>query len=104
MNLWDFERIDWDDEEDENGNLAHCLEHGVDERVVDQVLREEPVEIKLKLVTAEFVVVGPDFGGAMWTILFDSSWKRGDWLRPVTGWESEPEEIEEWKRGRRRRR
>lgn len=71
MNLWGFERIDWDDEEDEHGNLAHCLEHGVDEAVVDQVLSEEPVEIKMRVQTAEFVVVGPDRGGTIWTLLFD---------------------------------
>lgn len=103
MNLWDFERIDWDDEEDESGNLAHCLERGIDEVVVDQVLSEEPIEIKMKLVSAEFAIVGPDKGGKMWTLLFDWSFKRGDWLRPVTGWESEPEEIAEWWRTRRHR-
>lgn len=98
MKLWDFEAIDWDDEDDEDGNLAHCLRHGVDERVVDEVLREEPVEIKLSLTTAEFAIVGPDRGGRIWTLLFDRSHKRGDWLRPVTGWKAEPEEVAEWKR------
>lgn len=100
MELWDFEVIDWDDEEDEDGNLAHCLQHGIDERVVDQVLRSEPVEVNMKLRTAEIAIIGPDYGGMIWTILFDRSWKRGDWLRPVTGWQSAPEEIEEWKRAR----
>lgn len=98
MNLWDFEGIDWDDEEEDGSNLAHCLLHGVTEVVVDDVLYEDPVEIKLKLRTAEFVIVGPDRGGAMWTLLFDRSFKRGDFLRPVTGWPSEPEEVQEWKR------
>jgi hypothetical protein len=103
MNLWDFEAIDWDDDEDEDGNLAHCRENGVNERVVDEVLREEPVEIRMKLQTAEFAIVGPDKGGGFWTILFDWSFKRGDWLRPITGWSAEPEEIKEWERGRRSR-
>ncbi len=102
MNLWDFEAIDWDDEEDPDGNLAHCLEHRVTERVVDQVLREEPVEVSIPLETAEFAIVGPDFGGTMWTLLFDWSYKRGDWLRPVTGWEAERQEIAEWEQGRSR--
>ena len=100
MDLSEFEEIDWDPEEDQHGNLAHCLESRVTERVVWQVLREEPVEIKMRLQTAEWAIVGPDSGGAMWTLLFDRSWKRGDWLRPVTGWESEPQEIADWKRGR----
>jgi hypothetical protein len=100
VNLWDFEAIDWDDEDDPDGNLAHCLEHDVNERVVDQVLREEPVDIKLHLQTAAIALLGPDFSGAMWTLLFDWSYKRGDWLRPVTGWPSEPAEIAEWEKGR----
>jgi len=101
LNLWDFERIDWDDEEDEDGNLHHCLQRGIDEAVVDQVLREEPVEIKMRLATADFAIVGPDLGGAKWTLLFDWSYKRGDWLRPITGWPAEPEEIAEWEKARR---
>jgi hypothetical protein len=71
VKLWDFEAIDWDDEEDLDGNLAHCLSRGVDERVVDEVLREDPVEINFKVVTAEIAIVGPDMGGNMWLLLFD---------------------------------
>lgn len=100
MNLWDFEAIDWDDDEDDDGNLAHCLRHGVDERVVDDVLSGEPVDIKMKLVTAEFSIVGPDRGGQLWTLLFNRSFKRGDWLRPVTGWRSDATEVAEWNRVR----
>lgn len=100
MNLWDFEAIDWDDEEDEEGNLAHCLRHGVDERVVDDVLREAPVEVKVNTKTAEIVVVGPDRGGTYWTLFFDWSFKREDWLRPITGREAKPDEIREWRRAR----
>lgn len=62
MNLWDFEAIDWDDEEDENGNLTHCLRHGVDERVVGDVLSGRPIQVRMKLHSAEFAVVGPDRG------------------------------------------
>ena len=64
LNLWDFEAIDWDDEQDQRGNLAHCLAHGVDERVVDQVLRGWPVEIVMEVKTAEIAIIGPDLGGA----------------------------------------
>jgi hypothetical protein len=95
-----FEQIDWDDEGDEGGNLAHCLEHGVDEQVVDGVLRvlsEQPVEVKMRLRTADFAVVGPDRDGqSMWTLLFDRSYKRGDWLRPITGWKAKSSEIARW--------
>ena len=97
FNPYDFEQIDWDDPEDEEGNLQHCLVHGVDELVVEEVLTERPVEVKLKLRSAEFSIVGPDrTWSRLWTLLFDRSWKRGDWLRPVTGWESKVAEIRAW--------
>lgn len=92
-----FEAIDWDEEDDEQGNLAHCLRHGVHELVVADVLSLQPVEIRMRLRTAEFAVVGPDSSGWLWTLLFDRSGKRGDWLRPVTGWRSKPAEQAAWK-------
>ena len=98
MNLWDFEAIDWDPDDDEDGNLAHCLRHGVDERIVSEVLSEQPVEVKTKMATVEIAILGPDFGGKVWLLFFDWSFKRGDWLRPVTGRKAEKEEIDEWKR------
>lgn len=92
-----FELIDWDDEESEEGNLAHCLRHGVNERVVAEVLQEKPVEIRLAVKTAEFAIVGPDRNwSTMWTILFDTSYKRGDWLRPVTGWKATNGQTSAW--------
>ena len=99
MNLEKFEQIDWDDEENEDGNLAHCLRHGVTEQVVDEVLGELPVQIRIPLDNAEYSIVGPNRGrNQMWTLLFDASWKRGDWLRPVTGWPAKAAEIREWER------
>ena len=76
---YEWEAIDWDDPEDEDGNYAHCLRHDVDELVVDEVLRERPVAIKLSPVWAEFVIAGPNAArSVLWTLLFDRSWKRGD--------------------------
>ena len=92
-----FEAIDWDDEEDPEGNLSHCLRHGVDEQVVAEVLRLHPVEVRIRLETADFAIVGPDESRErLWTILFDVSHKRGDWLRPVTGWQSKASEERLW--------
>ena|SRR5829696_8192146 len=97
MDLGKYEAIDWDDEEDEEGNLAHCRRNGVDEQVVYEVLAEEPVEVKLPLESAEGAFVGPNRArNQLWTLLFDTSYKRGDWLRPVTGWKAKPAEIKEW--------
>jgi len=97
LDLYAWEAIDWDDPDDEDGNLVHCLAHGVDEDVVDGILASHPVEVKMNLISAEFAVVGPERSwSAMWTILFATSYKRGDWLRPVTGWQAKPGEIAQW--------
>lgn len=98
--LLGFEAIDWDEEDDPDGNLAHCLRHGVDECTVDEILGGSPVQIKMKLQSAEYSIVGPDRTGRFWTILFDTSFKRGDWLRPITGWRSTPRQIKEWRRAK----
>jgi hypothetical protein len=100
LNLDGFDAIDWDSEDDPTGNLAHCAEHGIDERVVDEVLSGDWVSIEIPVDTAEFAIVGPNAkGNFMWTLLFDTSWKRGDWLRPVTGWDARPKDIKEWEKG-----
>lgn len=76
------------------------MRNGVNEIVVGDVLADSPVEIQMKLDTAEFVLVGPDRTGSFWTLLFDTSFKRGDWLRPITGWRSTTSETNEWKRSK----
>jgi hypothetical protein len=106
MDLDKYEAIDWDDEEEQPderlNNLLHGLRHGVDERVVAvvaEVLSEEPVEIRLPTQMTEGAFVGPDRARShLWTLLFDTSYERGDWLRPVTGWTAKPAEIREWER------
>ena len=47
LNLEDFDAIDWDSEGDPTGNHAHCAEPGVDERVVDEVLNGDWVNIEI---------------------------------------------------------
>jgi hypothetical protein len=99
LNLWNFEGIDWGPDDDEDGNYAHCAEHGVYPWVVDEVLGGEWVDVEMEVKRADFAIVGPNAKrNFMWTLLFDVSWKRGDWLRPVTGWDSRPKEIREWER------
>lgn len=106
LDLGWYHEIDWDSDEDPEGNLAHCRrpDHlGPNpERVVGEVLSEEPVEVKIRVQTAEFVVVGPERSRSIWwVVLLDTSYKRGDWLRPVTGWRAEIAERQAWKQGRR---
>lgn len=105
MRLSDYEGIEWDDDEDEDGNLAHCRRADRlgpnPERVVDEVLSEEPVRVKFRTVTADLVVVGPDRSRSkLWLIVFAESTRRGDWLRPITGWKAETAEIRQWEKQR----
>jgi hypothetical protein len=101
LNLDDFEdALEWDPEAWERGNLAHCLRHDIDELVVEEVLYGDSwVNIVMTVDKAEFAIVGPNAAwNFMWTLLFATSRRRGDVLRPVTGWDSKPREIREWER------
>lgn len=101
MDLGRFEAIDWDPEEDPNGNLVHCMQADHlgpnPQRVVYEVISWAPAPIKLAVKTADFSVVGPDRGRTFWVLLLDVSWKRGDWLRPVTGWRARPHHVAVWR-------
>jgi hypothetical protein len=97
LNLYDFVDIDWDSEDDPDGNVQHCARNGVNDGVVTEVLNGEWVNVEMPVYTAEFAIVGPNAKrNFMWTLLFDTSWKRGDWLRPVTGWDARPKDIRAW--------
>ena len=107
MLVWSYEIIDWDDPEEDpdpaTNNLLHCQQpdHLGDqaEFIVYELLREEPVEVRFARQTAEHAVVGPAAArNRLYLVLFASSHKRGDWLRPVTGWTAEPAEIVDWER------
>ena len=97
LDLEEFDRIDWDPAEAEKSNLAKCMRRGIDELVVWEVLEGDWVDVEMPVDAAEFVVVGPnEERNQMWTLLFATSPKRGDWLRPVTGWPSDTDDITEW--------
>jgi hypothetical protein len=97
LNLDDFDLIDWDPIEKENGNLAKCMRRGIDDVVVLEVLSEDWIDVEMPVESAEFAVIGPnEEHNQMWTLLFAVSLQRGDWLRPVTGWPSDNDEIKEW--------
>jgi hypothetical protein len=103
MDLSDYEDLDWDEEDDEDGNFQHCLGEGHlgndPKGVVDEVLAEQPVVSKVRVASAEFAVIGPNAARNMlWTVVFATSARRGDWLRPVTGWRARPAHVREWER------
>jgi hypothetical protein len=99
LNLDEFDALDWDEEDAEGSNLAHIMEHDIDAVAVEEVLAADWISIEMTVQTAEFVIVGPDWRwDRMLTLLFDTSWKQGNLLRPVTGWESALPQLLEWER------
>jgi hypothetical protein len=99
LDLDEFEAIEWDSIDDASGNLRHCMEHDVTEWVVEEVLDGDWISIELEVDSAIYAVCGPQADGTtMWTLLFVPSDRRGDWLRPITGWEAKPSETREWER------
>jgi hypothetical protein len=104
LNLFDFTGIDWDSDHDPDGNLAHCLRHEVNGRVVAEVLNTEWVDVEMLVCTAELAIIGPNAKrSVMWTLLFDTSWKDTSLLRPVTGWKSERPDIRAWEKETRKK-
>jgi hypothetical protein len=63
FNVYEWDAIDWDDPDDNDGNYAHCKRHGVTETVVSDVLREQPVEITLSPTWSTSRSPGPTTAG-----------------------------------------
>lgn len=102
LKLYDFTAIDWDTKDAPDSNMLHCARHGVNRRVVGEVLSGRWVDVEMLVNTAEFAIVGPNAKrSVMWTLLFDRSWKDSNLLRPVTGWESKQKDIRAWEKGTR---
>ncbi len=98
-----YELVDWDDPEidpdPETNNLLHCQQPdhlgAQAELIVYEVLFGYWAEVRFKTQTAQYSVVGLALS-SIWLLLLEDSYKRGDWLRPVTGWPAERAEIREW--------
>jgi hypothetical protein len=105
LDIYRYEVIDWDDPEADqdpaSNNLLHCqqADHlgAQAELIVAEVFRGRWAEVRFKTQTAQYSVVGMALSD-IWLVLLEDSHKRGDWLRPVTGWPAEVAEIREWER------
>ncbi len=54
-------------------------------------------KVKFPLISAEIALTGPNASYTIWwTLLLATSYKRGDWLRPVTGWRAKVAEVRSW--------
>jgi hypothetical protein len=105
LDIYRYEIMDWDDPEldpdPETNNLLHCqqADHLGEqaELIVAEVFLGDWVEVRFKMQTAEYAVVGVALSD-IWLILLEDSPKRGDSLRPVTGWPAEVAEIRQWEK------
>lgn len=105
LDIYRYEIIDWDnpelDPDPETNNLLHCqqVDHLGEqaELIVAEILLGDWVEVQFKKQTAEYAVVGVALSD-IWLVLLKDSPKRGDWLRPVTGWPAEVAEIRQWEK------
>lgn len=92
--------LDWDED-----NRSYCEEkHGLTEEIADEVLCGEPEFFRnTPGLRASHVMIGPDERGTLWTIAIlrvtTHRW------RPITGYESEHDDIELYRlaRGRKHR-
>jgi hypothetical protein len=103
LDVYRYEIIDWDDPESDpdprTNNLLHCqqTDHlgAQAELIVYEFFCGLWAEVSYKTVTAQYCAVGVALS-SLWLVLFEDSYKRGDWLRPVTGWPAEQAEVNEW--------
>ena len=101
LDIYRYEIIDWDDPgldpDPETNNLLHCqrADHLGDQ--AELIVLGDWAEVRFKVQTAEYAVVGVALSD-IWLILLEDSPKRGDWLRPVTGWPAEVAEIRQWEK------
>lgn len=104
LDIYRYELIDWDDpqvdDSPKTNNLLHCQQSdhlGTQaEMIVYEIFQYGPwAEVGFTMQTADYAVVGVGLAN-IWLVLFKDSPKRGDWLRPVSGWPAERAEIREW--------
>lgn len=106
LDIHRYELIDWDepeiDDDPETNNLLHCQQPdhlGMQAEMIVYTIFYDGfwAEISFKTQTAQYAVVGVALAN-VWLVLLEDSDKRGDWLRPVTGWPAERPEIREWEK------
>jgi hypothetical protein len=103
LDIYRYETIDWDDPDvdpdPETNNLLHCqqADHlgAQAELIVFEMFYNYWAEVQFKTTVAQYTVVGMALS-SIWLLLLCDSYKRPDWLRPITGWPAERGEIRAW--------
>lgn len=103
--------FDWDDEDDEDGNVAHILRHDVRLQEVEQVLRWDPMWIPEKkhdpqAAENEWMILGTTKSGRILRVhgcIYEDPPRKG-WWRTFTAFEAPAanrRQYESWKAGQR---
>jgi hypothetical protein len=93
-------RINVEGLEVDEDNIAEMQRHGLTVERLFQVWEEAPRYRRNRAEKAgSHQMIGPDRGGGFWTIPIVETEMPNTW-RPVTGWQSEPEDINWYWRSR----
>lgn len=93
----EIRELEWDDDNEE-----HVTQRGLNPERVEQVVAEAPLVLRNKGGRrGRIKVVGPDYGGAPWTVILAATDRRGVW-RPVTGWRATTGEQTQYDTAKRR--
>ncbi len=65
-----YESIIWDLDDDPNGNVQHCAEHGVTKEEVEQVF-QKPTDLDLSRTTGRPVIFGQTKAGRNLMVVFE---------------------------------
>lgn len=90
------ELFEWDDDEEESGNVAHLGAHGIRPVDVEEVFANGGCFVKNKRSgSGDWKMIGPTDGGALLTIvlMYDHSRRA---IRAFTGWRTTQDERKHW--------
>jgi hypothetical protein len=80
-------------------NLVHLINHGLEAADVWDVFANDPVFVEdLTGGSGDWKMVAPVPGGYLTIVVTEPRSGNPTFARPITGWESEPWEIEEYER------
>ena len=82
-----FDFIDWDDEDDAQGNVRHIAEHGLTPDEVEDVLDDPDASGGISRSTGRPIVWGWSFTGKHILVVFDILEDDPLVIRPVTAYE-----------------
>ena len=79
-----FDAIIWDLEDDPNGNVQHCADHGITQDEVEEVL-ENATDADISRSSGRPVVFGDTAGGRHLMVVYDEIDE--DTIYPITAYE-----------------